>query len=267
MLTPVCNIPVDSPRVPDGTGRPSPAWLRPVRKRASASPAPDRPSPSNIIDFTGGSGDIMSNPAAISQVGQNLNTAPPATDLEALFNTSDYFDLSAMSPGPNTSNEGALAQFVGLGEGVDTLENFTAMATGQNMGGHAGQGMNGINGMNGFGGGGASGSSGAAAGGNETIMEMMGFTDLGAMRAGGAGGAGGNEGNGASGGTFNPNHHAGMSTLMGNAAAGGQDGQNHGEVKFDFGFNGAGFGGEQLAGEGMDSVSDGLKGNDAGQGL
>jgi hypothetical protein len=213
----------------------------------------------------------MSNPAAISQVGQNLNTAPPATDLEALFNTSDYFDLSAMSPGPSTSGEGALAQFVGLGEGVDTLENFTAMATGQNIGGgHGAQainGMNGMNGLNGFGGGaGASGSGGGAGGsGNESIMEMMGFADLGNMRAGNGSR---NDGSAAGSGNFNSNNNAGMSTLMGpTGGAGGQDGQGHGEVKFDFGFHGSGFGGEQLAGEGMDSVSDGLKGNDAGQGL
>lgn len=36
---------------------------------------------------------------------------------------------------------------------------------------------------------------------------------------------------------------------------------------FDFGNNGAGFGGEMLAGEGMDTVSDGLRGPDPNQGL
>lgn len=40
-----------------------------------------------------------------------------------------------------------------------------------------------------------------------------------------------------------------------------------GNMSFDFGNNGAGFGGEMLAGEGMDTVSDGLRGNDPNQGL
>jgi hypothetical protein len=38
-------------------------------------------------------------------------------------------------------------------------------------------------------------------------------------------------------------------------------------MSFDFGQNGAGFGGEMLAGEGMDTVSDGLRGGDQNQGL
>lgn len=40
-----------------------------------------------------------------------------------------------------------------------------------------------------------------------------------------------------------------------------------GNMTFDFGNNGAGFGGEMLAGEGMDTVSDGLRGSDPNQGL
>ena len=42
---------------------------------------------------------------------------------------------------------------------------------------------------------------------------------------------------------------------------------NSNPMSFDFGQNGAGFGGEMLAGEGMDTVSDGLRGGDQNQGL
>ena len=64
MLMSVCNIPVDSPRVPDGTSRPSPAWLRPVRKRYTPSPSATRDnssSPAAAAGMQGGFGeDIMS---------------------------------------------------------------------------------------------------------------------------------------------------------------------------------------------------------------
>lgn len=79
----VCNIPVDSPRVPDSASRPSPAWLRPVRKRASISPAPSglRNSAAPDSPFR----DIMS-------AQPDLVTGQMPGDLEAVFNTTDYFN-------------------------------------------------------------------------------------------------------------------------------------------------------------------------------
>lgn len=44
-------------------------------------------------------------------------------------------------------------------------------------------------------------------------------------------------------------------------------GMTNNNMTFDFGNNGVGFGGEMLAGEGMDTVSDGLRDNDPNQGL
>lgn len=221
LLMPVCNIPVDSPRVPDGTGRPSPAWLRPVRRRASASPAPDRPSPNAIIDFQGGSGDIMSNPAAIaSSTHQTMTPLQQNNDLEALFNTSEYFDLSAMSPGPITDNSMSFNMDSSARGGRESLDSFTAMAMQNQSQGGQGQGQNPAAGMMMLGSGSGTGMNDFARG------------------------------------------------LNGNGSGGG-GGYGDGE-KFDFGLNGLGangFGGETLAGEGMDSVSDGLKGNENGQGL
>jgi hypothetical protein len=54
-----------------------------------------------------------------------------------------------------------------------------------------------------------------------------------------------------------------QSTMMGEY----MDNSNANPMSFDFGQNGAGFGGEMLAGEGMDTVSDGLRGGDQNQGL
>ncbi|EIW69098.1 hypothetical protein TREMEDRAFT_11471, partial [Tremella mesenterica DSM 1558] len=88
----ICNIPVDSPRVPDGTGRPSPAWLRPVRRRPSPSPSAISPTdpPIPSLTETPAGVDIMSaHPNLISST-----TVP--TDLEALFNAADYFDISVI---------------------------------------------------------------------------------------------------------------------------------------------------------------------------
>ncbi|KAL1410219.1 hypothetical protein Q8F55_004224 [Vanrija albida] len=85
----VCNIPVDSPRVPDSAGRPSPAWLRPVRKRASMSPAPG-PRNSATPESTAFGQDIMSaQPELVT--GQTL-----PGDLESVFKTSEYFDSTVL---------------------------------------------------------------------------------------------------------------------------------------------------------------------------
>jgi hypothetical protein len=92
----VCDIPVDSPGVPDSASRPSPAWLRPVRKRASVSPAPS---------------SRLRNSTAAEAFGQDIMSAQPSIipsmsgDLEAMFNATDYLDTSAMdiSSSPNTT--------------------------------------------------------------------------------------------------------------------------------------------------------------------
>ena len=59
----------------------------------------------------------------------------------------------------------------------------------------------------------------------------------------------------------NQNQGGAQATMMGDYM------DNSNPMSFDFGQNGAGFGGEMLAGEGMDTVSDGLRGGDQNQGL
>jgi hypothetical protein len=61
-------------------------------------------------------------------------------------------------------------------------------------------------------------------------------------------------------GQYNNQNGGGQATIMG-------DYMGDNNMSFDFGQNGAGFGGEMLAGEGMDTVSDGLRGGDQNQGL
>lgn len=179
----VCNIPVDSPRVPDGTGRPSPAWLRPVRKRASPSPSASRVSSSSPAatthtfvgqDIMSAQPELLAGPAAAQ-----AQAAIPA-DLEALFNANDYMDLSGLDSTNATPS--------------------TSLPT-----------------------------------------TNTGYTPRPDEPAYGTIGMGGGE----------------FDTGAGNT------------MTFDFGIgtNGAGFGGEMLAGEGMDTVSDGLRGNDPNQGL
>jgi len=85
----VCNIPVDSPRVPDSASRPSPAWLRPVRKRASVSPAPSSRLRNSAAPGTPFGQDIMS-------AQPDLVVGQMPGDLEAVFNTTDYFDAATL---------------------------------------------------------------------------------------------------------------------------------------------------------------------------
>lgn len=175
----VCNIPVDSPRVPDGTGRPSPAWLRPVRKRQSASLTASRidyTSPATILDCYP---DIMSAPP-----DQNQAVQQQVTDFEALFNTDRYFDLSAMSPGQPS---------------INTMPTFSP-----------------------------------------SLTEPFSAYDR-------------QE-------SFLPNPTLGNGDFV--DGIGGT-----GERMGSFDYANGGFGGEMLAGEGMDTVSDGLKGVDGQQGL
>ena len=108
-----------------------------------------------------------------------IPAAPVPADLEALFNTSEYFDLSAMSP---------------VQPGSDAMQTFAADFGGQ----------------------------------------PIPYDRLDSLAPGTNDIAGDTTGNGA--------------------------------MPFDYAMSG-GFGGENLAGEGMDSVSDGLQGNDAQQGL
>ena len=166
----------------------------------------------------------MSNPAAIGSIPSAGTNAAGANDLEALFNASEYFDLSAMSP-PPPENPTLSMSFGsgGLGEAsapFDTLEGFAAtMASNGGMSGmhlgQTGQGSSSMSGLN---------ANGEMSNGN----------------------SGRNLGHGAS----------------------SLDGMDFG--KFDMGLSNGNLGsggGETLAGEGMDTVSDGLRGGEAGQGL
>ncbi|ORY29534.1 fungal-specific transcription factor domain-domain-containing protein [Naematelia encephala] len=197
----ICNIPVDSPRVPDGTGRPSPAWLRPVRRRASPSPVASRrngASPRSLFDFNHSGQDIMSAPSElVSGTGPAAMASAPL-DLEQLFNTSDYFDLSAMSPQPAGST--SLPGSTNLpGSTFASFANDTNAMLGESS---------------------TSGNSnGVGNGAFDFVTGLNGSLDTG----------------------------------------------TNGVLGFDYSQPGAGFGGEMLAGEGMDSVSSGLK--DEQQGL
>ncbi|BEJ16489.1 hypothetical protein CspHIS471_0510940 [Cutaneotrichosporon sp. HIS471] len=132
----VCNIPVDSPRVPDSAGRPSPAWLRPVRKRASLSPAPSHLRSLRVAEdlpFIGQNQDMLST-------HPELSTGVVPTDLESLFNTSEYFDISAMdvtSPARNSgigATPASLNPF-GLGEPSAPFDRLETLSPNENLGG------------------------------------------------------------------------------------------------------------------------------------
>lgn len=124
-------------------------------------------------------------------------TQVPA-DLEALFNTNDYVDLSALDSSTTTPNMSQQQQQFHSG--------YTPRADGD-----VGMGYGGDN-------------------------QMM-LNDF----------------------AQNTNNTSNNDMTMG--------GNGNSTMSFDFGNNGAGFGGEMLAGEGMDTVSDGLRGNDPNQGL
>lgn len=138
-------------------------------------------------------------------------------DLEALFNTNDYVDLSA-------------------------LDSTTASTP--NMG-------------------------------NSTHLPSTGFTPRASTSSNGAFGQydrDGSFGNGhGNGGNSQYDQQGGQATMMGdymNDSMGGGS-TNASGMTFDLGLgqNGLGYGGEMLAGEGMDTVSDGLRGGDQNQGL
>lgn len=119
---------------------------------------------------------------------------PQAPDLEVLFNTNDYVDLSALdNTATNTPNIGTSSQLpTGFTPRNNANMGFESFENGQ----YVNQNQNG----------------------------------------------------------------GGQATMMG-------DYMGDNPMSFDFGQNGAGFGGEMLAGEGMDTVSDGLRGGDQNQGL
>ncbi|WWD16743.1 hypothetical protein CI109_101174 [Kwoniella shandongensis] len=213
----ICNIPVDSPRVPDGTGRPSPAWLRPVRKRVSPPSCLDVPtdaSPGTMMNFdvsavlngTGGTGQTPSN--------NDLSNLIP-NDLDALFNTSAYFDMSGVE---------------------NSTGNTTSTTTNNNGNGNGTQSS------------------------MPNYMSTLGEASAPYDRLE----------------TLTPNAELGNGNiLLGGSSSNGQYGSdglggdlNHNNngvgphISFDYGLNG-GFGGESLASEGMDNVSDGLRTNGA----
>lgn len=131
----MCNIPVDSPRVPDSAGRPSPAWLRPVRKRASLSPAPSSLRSSRVAEdlpFIGQHQDIMSTQP-------ELSTGNLPTDLESLFNTSEYFDIGAMDVNSPAKGMGMTpnANPFGLGEPSAPFDRLETLSPNENLGGIA----------------------------------------------------------------------------------------------------------------------------------
>ncbi|WVO17977.1 hypothetical protein L204_105675 [Cryptococcus depauperatus] len=230
----VCNIPVDSPRVPDSAGRPSPAWLRPVRKRVSTPPpTPDSPNSSGMMNF---------NPSFMSMAGQNtltpglsnlsatsgmvdLGTGP---ELEALFNTSAYFNTSGLENEENGAdrsntqtsafierNPGASSTFLptlgGLGEASAPYDRFETLTPNAELG--DGSAM--LNDR------------------NETTSGPFNFS--------------------------NDTDHPMDNTGTGMGGNGSPITVGGGQIRFDYGMNGSGFGGESLATEGMDNVSDGLK--------
>ncbi|WVQ73797.1 hypothetical protein IAR50_003378 [Cryptococcus sp. DSM 104548] len=248
----VCNIPVDSPRVPDSAGRPSPAWLRPVRKHvATTPPVSESPASSGMMNF-----DPNAHTAATSSSGNNNSSSgtelgglgglggigglgglgdlgSSAPELEALFNTAAYFNV----PGSEAAQDGALGSALpsssrgtgaagdsgsdtfmptlgGLGEASAPFDRFETLTPNASLG-------------------------------NGNAM-LSGQDDAGSYSYG-AGNAAGD--------ADHPMSEQ-QQAQQGPAGAGARAG---GHTSFDYGMNGQGFGGESLATAGMDNVSDGLK--------
>ncbi|WVO24106.1 uncharacterized protein IAS62_005470 [Cryptococcus decagattii] len=234
----VCNIPVDSPRVPNSAGRPSPAWLRPVRKRvATPPPIVDSPGSSAMMNFDPNT--LISNSIIrASRADDNMTTSVggigdiggSASDLDALFNTAAYFNVPAggisggmagISTGSmqNVGNQNAnvgpsnsfLPTLVGLGEASAPYDRFETLSPNAELG-------------------------------NGNAM-LSNYQDS-------------HSGFSLSGDTDHP---------MGNGLGPSDAGAKH--ISFDYGLNGHGFGGESLATKGMDNVSDGLKQGTGGSNL
>ncbi|OXG10050.1 nuclear protein [Cryptococcus neoformans Tu401-1] len=235
----VCNIPVDSPRVPNSAGRPSPAWLRPVRKRvATPPPIADSPGSSGMMNFdpniltanSGAHASGVNDNMGISAGGVG-NIGGPASDLDALFNTAAYFNVpggevsggmagtstgSAPNVGNHNVNIGPSNSFLptlgGLGEASAPYDRFETLSPNAELG-------------------------------NGNTM-LSNYQDS-------------HAGFSLSGDTDHP-----MGNGLGTSAGAGT-----GHISFDYGLNGHGFGGESLATKGMDNVSDGLKQGTGGSNL
>jgi hypothetical protein len=269
----VCNIPVDSPRVPDASNRPSPAWLRPVHKRYTPSPGTTRdnsvsPAASTSTGYAAGANPKASIPSssfgphgdlpytnAPGHIGNSGGVSRPThqtalslgladgTDLDAMFNTDKYFN--SMSPPNGTFDLGAM-------DNVDYMNGTLGSFAGAAAGPGAGHGIVGLDqggSYNDFSinirGNGLAADFGPGSG-------MLGADGLG-MSSGGYDQPGQDDHD-------QPMLGVGVGVGIGVGAGGGSGSSSSGAgLNFDFGGSN-GFGGEMLAGEGMDSVSDGLKG-------
>ncbi|WVQ94434.1 hypothetical protein IAU59_001513 [Kwoniella sp. CBS 9459] len=245
----ICNIPVNSPRVPDSTSRPSPAWLRPVPKRvALQSGMSINGSPGTMMDF---------NASTAVLPGQGIDSVPNPNDLDALFNTSAYFDMSAIEAGTTAPASGS-------GQGGSSNTNFGGghdNPVGHNFMGTSGGGL---------------GEPSAPFDKLETlspdhnlgsgnVMLSHSQTSQHQQHLNSGNNNHNNSNNGYSGqygGMVDQNMNTNQHQNQNNGGAMGL-----GAISFDYGLNGNGFGGESLAMEGMDTVSDGLRGNGAGGGL
>ncbi|WRT65459.1 uncharacterized protein IL334_002402 [Kwoniella shivajii] len=234
----ICNIPVNSPRVPDSTTRPSPAWLRPVPKRVSLSQGLlSDLSPGTMMDFN------TSNTALPNQQGTNIDNHL-SNDLDSLFNTSAYFDMSAMEAGTTSSSNNNPYGSENINNNNNPNHNDFSISLGQSSSSYDRY---------------------------ESTTPQNGHIMLG----GGSNASGNNSSNhydasstsfdnSNSNNSYNNSNNQMSSNSTGNGLGHGNSG---GQISFDYGLNGMGFGGEALAGEGMDTVSDGLRGNNANGGL
>ncbi|ODO06347.1 nuclear protein [Cryptococcus wingfieldii CBS 7118] len=209
----VCNIPVDSPRVPDSAGRPSPAWLRPVRKHiATTPPISDSPASSGMMNFDPNA--LHSTDSGRPSLGGLGGLGSSAPELEALFNTAAYFnvpgeqDVNPVASTRESGSGGFMPTLGGLGEASAPFDRFETLTPNASLG-----------------------NGNAMLSGQDADSNNY---------------------------TYNANASASdadqpMSEHQQQAGA------RAGNLSFDYGMNGQGFGGESLATAGMDNVSDGLK--------
>ncbi|WWC98933.1 hypothetical protein V866_005827 [Kwoniella sp. B9012] len=233
----ICNIPVNSPRVPDSTTRPSPAWLRPVPKRISLSQNGFGDSPGAMMDFNASSTSL---PGGLSSQPDNNTSNNFANDLDALFNTSAYFDMSAIEAGTTTTSS-------------TSTQNQTYNNNNNGSGNDFSSSHLNIGGL---------GEPSAPFDRFETLTPTPMNGNL--MLSGDPSTNANQNQNQSS--AYDQSQNTGTATGSGSYDNSGNGNNNH-NISFDYGLNGMGFGGEALAGEGMDSVSDGLKGSNGGGGL
>jgi len=142
ILPAVCHIPVETPRPVTIDTRPSPAWLRPVQRRHSPSPAPVRrrrmPSSQThsrpgLSDGNGTrpgpSGSQANKPDLNSYFTDALDNPASAN---ALLSTQDFFDLSAAASPitgipPNNSVGGIVGIFDTLGPASAPYDQFESL--------------------------------------------------------------------------------------------------------------------------------------------